>query len=278
MNPESAISSGSSNEIETATEPFDLAIEGRYIIRTDVHSHILPGLDDGSRSLEMSLEMARIAVSLGVQRMVATPHACHPAQTCDFSAADVRHHVKVLNHALYDHEIPLTVYPGMEFLMDETIPDLMESGHLITWADQGRYILTELGFHDCRACSWEVLDYVQGKGLTPIIAHPERYTWIHDDWRSVDRLEERGCFFQINVMSLNGLWGEPQRAFALEIMRHTKRWLIGTDSHSDHPKFWDFQSIRNLLIAEGLWTGQGEPRVSELNSSNRRSQPHRSNA
>lgn len=249
---------------DTKTPVFDLTEEGRYVVRTDGHSHILWGLDDGSRDLEMSLRMARKAVSMGVENLVATPHACHPAQKCDFAADEIRKRVAEFNAILKDHSIPLTIYPGMELLMDESIPELFEHGQLLTWADQGRYVLTELGFNECRACTWEVLDFFDSCGYTPIIAHPERYVWIIDRWDFVDQLEERGCFFQINIMSLNGLWGEASLTFAMDLMRRTSRWIVGTDSHSDHAKFWGIDHVGRMLRQQGIWTGPGNLRVSEL--------------
>jgi protein-tyrosine phosphatase len=234
---------------------FNLEEEGRWIIRTDPHSHILPAIDDGSRSLAMSFDMARTAVANGVKAIVATPHACHPAAKTKYDAAEVRKMVASFNQQLKSEAIPITVYPGMELLMDESIPGLIESGWALTWADQNRYVLTELGFHECKPCTWEVLDFLLARGLTPIIGHPERYTWIHNDWDSVERLEKLGVFFQINVMSINGLWGEPQRHFALELMRYTSRWIVGTDSHSEHPKFWGIADVREQLIREGIWSG-----------------------
>ncbi len=92
--------------------------------------------------------------------------------------------------------------------MDERLPGMFEAGELITWADQERYVLIELGFHHLPECAWEVLDYFIGRGLTPIIAHPERYTWWDDRLDVLHQLNERRCFFQFNVMSLNHHWGE----------------------------------------------------------------------
>lgn len=249
--------------MQRANQPFDLAEEGRYVIRTDPHCHILPGFDDGAPNPEVSLRMARLAESLGVRNMTATPHACHSAATCDYWASDVRKAVVLLNSLLQTHGIGITVYPGMEILIHDKVPEYFEAGKLLTFADQGKYILLELGFHQCPRYVWDIFDYFMGKGILPIVAHPERYVWLHDSLSLFDRLQERGLFFQINVQSINGLWGAPEQETALEIMRRTPRWIIGTDSHGDHSRFWGIESVRTLLQKEHIWSSQGELRAAE---------------
>jgi tyrosine-protein phosphatase YwqE len=238
--------------------------EGRFIIRTDPHSHILPGMDDGSRNFEMSITMGRRAASFGVQNMVATPHANHPASRYDYDADEVRERVAELNRIFREQRINIRLYPGMELLMTEALPEKMESGKLLSWADQKKYVLIELGFHKCPACSWEVLDFMQGRGLTPIIAHPERYTWWPEQLTTLHRLVERGCIFQINVMSINGLWGENTRSMAFHIMRESATWMVGTDSHSDADKFWGIDKVRDTLHREGIWSEADGPGVERL--------------
>jgi protein-tyrosine phosphatase len=236
-----------------ANGAFDLDEERLHIIRTDPHGHYLPGLDDGSKDLEMSIAMGRLAAANGFRNVVATPHACHPASTCHFSPDDLRRMVASLNDAYRDNGIDVTVYPGMELLIDEVMIGLHEDGQLMTWADQGRYILLELGFHELRPGAWNVLEYFEGKGLTPIIAHPERYTWLSRDRGTLERLIERNCIFQINVMSVNGRWGADIQRFALDLLRTVPRWIVGTDAHSDAPRFWEIKGVRAKLQEERIW-------------------------
>ena len=235
---------------QASQQPFDLEEESQYIIRTDPHGHYLPGVDDGSVDMRMSLAMGRLAASNGIRNIVATPHACHPATKCNFSPADLRQRVADLNAAFRSEGIPVTAYPGMELLIDEVMIDLHKDGQLITWADQGKYILLELGFHELRAGAWKVLDYFDSVGLTAIIAHPERYTWLPRDEKTLWKLVDRGYFFQINVMSINGRWGEGIQDFAMHLVRSVPRWIVGTDAHSDANKFWEIEKVRRALREE----------------------------
>lgn len=244
-------------------ELLNLDEESRFIIRTDPHCHILPGVDDGSRSLEMSLNMARRAVGFGFQTMVATPHGCHPALKCELPPKLLRKRVAELNEAIVAAHIPLTVLPGTEILLNDKVPAMYESGLLMSWADQNQYVLIELGFHQCNDCVWDVLQYFIDRNLTPIIGHPERYTWLPGKPETVRRLAELGCYFQINVMSINGLWGQEAQRMAFELMKFAPRWMVGTDSHSDADKFWGIEEVRLALRERGLWRGDGEPRLTE---------------
>lgn len=239
-----------------STPVFDLTDEGRYLIRTDAHCHILPGVDDGSRNMAMSLAMARRAVAVGVEASVATPHACHPANS-GFEAPEIRALVKQLNSRLVEEHIQLKVFPGMECLLGEELPELFEAGRILTWADQGRYILLELGFHECHESTPEVIDYFLHRNITPIVAHPERYTWLTSSGRIFRWLNELGCFFQVNVMSINGNWGGRAQSSALSIMRESPNWLVATDSHGPDERFWDLEGVRDVLSTNALWTGQG---------------------
>lgn len=246
------------------TELFDLEEESRYLLRLDAHCHILPAVDDGSKSLEMSLNMARRAASFGCRNMIATPHGCHPALKCYLSPSDLRRKVQELNDALQKEEIPVQVHPGTEFLLNPQLPELYEDGQLITWADQNRYILIELGFHHVDPCFWEVLNYFVDQGLTPILGHPERYTWLPSEPDTIRRLADLGCFFQLNVMSINGLWGEMQRTMAFRLMRYAPRWIVATDSHSDHDRFWGIGEVHRDLLKAKVWSGPGSPRTTEI--------------
>jgi protein-tyrosine phosphatase len=237
---------------------FDLEQESRHILRIDPHCHILPGVDDGSKSLEMSLNMARRAVGFGIEHMVATPHGCHPALKCDGTPEDLRRRVADLNAELEKAGISLRTSPGTEILLSDRVPELFESGELLTWADQGRYVLIELGFHKCPDCAFDVLNYFIDRGFEPILAHPERYTWLPAQHETVHRLADLGCWFQINVMSINGLWGDMQQQMSWKLMREVPRWIIGTDSHSDADKFWGIEEVRSALSERGIVRGNNQ--------------------
>lgn len=244
--------------------PLDLEEECKYLLHIDPHCHILPGVDDGSKDLEMSLAMAGRALALGCRTMVATPHGCHPALKCEGTPEELRYRVEELNTHLGEAGLPLQVLPGTEILLNDKVPELFEAGKLLTWADQNRYVLLELGFHKLPACAWDVVDYFLQRELVPIIAHPERYTWLPEQPDAVDMLLERGCWLQINVMSINGYWGEAQQRMAIELMRKTQRWIVGTDSHSDADRYWEIGRIASEIQKFNLQAIGGQPQMSTV--------------
>lgn len=244
------------------TAPFehilDPVIEGREIIRTDPHCHILPGLDDGSPDMTMSLRMARRMVQTGIQRAIATPHGAHPGIETDVHPDFLREQVALLRGALASADIPLEILPGTEVFLREPILDLYDRGELITWADQGRYILVELGFQ--RHCDglFDVIDGLIERGLTPIIAHPERYLWLPNEPETFAALRDKGCIFQFNMMSINGHFGGRMQQVAFRLMQCAGPFIVGTDSHSDAAKYFDFPAAKKHLADLGLIDENGE--------------------
>jgi protein-tyrosine phosphatase len=235
----------------------DLRTERQFLIRTDPHCHILPGVDDGAGDIQMSLAMARRAAAAGVRTIIATPHGCHPL-VADFMEPDfIYNKVNLLNTAIHNEQIPVTVKPGSEYLMNASLPELFEAGRLTTWAGEGRYILIELGFRHMLEPAWEVLDYFIARGLTPIVAHPERYMWLLPDSEAAERLVSMDLWLQFNVMSLNGLWGDKPRELALALAARTNRWIAGSDSHNTSEKYWGLDSAKEMLQAHGLWPPPG---------------------
>lgn len=232
---------------------FDPRIEGRHIIRTDPHCHILPGLDDGAPNLDMSLRMARRMVQAGIERVIASPHGAHPGIDTNTDPDFLREQVAQLNEALQAEGIPLTVYPGTEVFLRRRIMDLFDAGKLMTWADQGRFILVELGFQGKSSAVLDVVDHLLDAGVIPIIAHPERYLWLPQEPGLFEELRDRGCVFQFNTMSLNGHFGPRIQQLALRLIVASPSFIIGTDSHHDADRYFDLKAIRRRLEELGLF-------------------------
>ena len=139
----------------------------------DIHLHILPGVDDGSPSMESSLEMAQLALESGVKSVIATPH-CNLPDTICLNARQMQGQVQRFREALLQAEIPLKVYGGMEIFGTPQTAQRLQSGQLCTLAGS-RYPLIEFPFVDYGREATEILDSVLRLGLRPIVAHPELY-------------------------------------------------------------------------------------------------------
>lgn len=190
----------------------------------DIHCHILPQWDDGSQSLEQSLDMARMAVESGVTVMAATPHCIHGG------GKDILDRHRFLCEALAECEIPLRLMSGMEILGTEDTAGLLQSGELLT-LNGTRYPLIEFSFS---SDSWEIAQILQGvvrAGFCPVVAHPERYDCVRDEPRCVRPWLEMGCLLQINRGSLLGRFGMRAQDAGLYLIEQGFATAVASDAH-----------------------------------------------
>lgn len=195
----------------------------------DLHNHILSEIDDGSRSMEETIEMARIAVEEGISKIIATPHHRKPEYLVDKD--HILEKIKNTNQVLKKENIDLKVLPGMEIYMSRDIPEKLANKELLS-LNNSSYILIEFPMREELDYIEDVLHEVKIQGYRPIIAHPERYKKVIEDPNYVKRLIEGGCLFQINANSLTGAFGEESKKTVEILIKHKMVHLISTDSHS----------------------------------------------
>ena len=189
----------------------------------DIHSHILPGVDDGSRSLEESLELLEMAYRQGVRGIIATPHYSR--------SRDNRHHLPLtekVRGAFLEKHPDFEIWPGQETFFHEELPERLEEGQALTLAGS-RYVLMEMDTgRDYSYILRAVRSLVQ-YGYRPIMAHIERFPALRDDGR-LDELVQAGCLLQMNFDSLKGNFFTRDkwcRAKVLEGRIH----VLGSDMH-----------------------------------------------
>ena len=196
----------------------------------DLHCHILPGIDDGPKNLDESLEMARIYKEAGYSRVVATPHQV-PGTTWMSSIEDIKQKIVELNHALYTEDIELEVLPGMEIAFDPLIIDLLRNGQLLTLG-QSSYVLIEAPFQQF-PLNWEQMIFtILSQGYSILLAHPERCAQLAARPKLVDRLVESGIYLQVNWDSFLGYNGRQALRMAKYIAQSDYIHCLATDSHN----------------------------------------------
>ena len=206
--------------------------------RTDCHCHILPGLDDGSRSLEESVALAGKQVEWGFRKAVCTSHRVgkYPNQPGPVIAAS-----RMLQEELDRRGIPLELVPSMEYrLIPETWPETLQEGWLLPW--EGNHILIELPIHKAsRIGNIVPEDEVRrllDMGYQPVLAHPERYLYL--DMERYRSIKEAGALFQRNIGSLEGLYGEAVSVRTEALLAEGMYDLRGTDLHNmQYAEFFD---------------------------------------
>ncbi len=209
----------------------------------DLHSHILPELDDGSQSLEESLAMARMAVQSGVTVMVATPHCM------DDRAQQVYAAWRLLREALRDTEIPLKLYLGMEIFGTADTVRLLRAGRLFP-LNGSQYPLIEFSFRSTGEEETQILYQVLRAGYRPLVAHPERYGYVRENPELINLWTKMGCLLQINRGSLLGRFGPGAQRMAAELVERGFVTAVATDAHSPRVRTPWMKDIQTLLSQE----------------------------
>ena len=209
----------------------------------DLHSHILPDLDDGSQNLQESLAMARMAVESGVTAMAATPHCT------DARSVEVYNSWKLLRQALKENRIPLKLFPGMEIYGTENTLRLLQEGKLFT-LNGSRYPLIEFSFHSGGEQETRILRSLCKAGLRPIVAHPERYSYVQYDPELLNRWHRMGCLMQVNRGSLLGRFGTRAQETAVELVERKFAAVVASDAHSPRMRTPWMEDVRKLLSQE----------------------------
>ncbi|WP_066633664.1 tyrosine-protein phosphatase [Desulfolucanica intricata] len=196
----------------------------------DIHSHILPGLDDGAADLGISLEMARSAAGEGVRAIVATPHYIPGVYKND--SETVLKSVDKLNSCIQKEKIPLTVIPGVEAYIDILLPSRVKNKEILTINNGGKYLLIEFPMSEVPNYSEQVIFELMLSGITPIIAHPERNKAIINNPRLLFSLLNKGALVQLTAASLKGVWGKSINELAVNFLKLGWVHFIATDAHS----------------------------------------------
>lgn len=191
----------------------------------DLHSHILPGLDDGARTTDESVAMAREWVAAGVTTVACTPHSEPHIPKSSLAIA-----VDRLQSVLDAAGIPLRLVIGIEVFLEPDMAPLIEGEYAFTLGGT-RYMLVELPFEIWPQHTEQTLFELQVRGITPILAHPERYRAVQLHPERVAPLVERGVLMQLTAYSLTGRGGREFQKAAETLLRHGHVHLIASDSH-----------------------------------------------
>jgi protein-tyrosine phosphatase len=194
----------------------------------DLHCHILPGVDDGARTMEDALEMAMVAAANGTRVIWATPH--RKDITEGFSISYVMDLLAELNAELDRRGVDLRLLSGMENHLDLELPDEIANGRALRLNDS-RYALVEMPFFGSPNYLEEVLFQVQVHGVTPVLAHPERIESVQNDPSLLARLVERGMLSQVTAGSIVGLFGGRVKRLTHNLLRSGLIHVIASDAH-----------------------------------------------
>jgi len=196
----------------------------------DVHSHILPGVDDGSGSMEETMQMLKIAEEEGITTFVATPHYVAGSKNVTRDQLiDVRN--QVLDNAR-QHDLNIDILLGNEIFYSESVLEDVIAGKAMTLANS-RYVLIEFGMKECFQTIYHGLSQFVLSGYAPILAHAERYDCLVKREDLIEDLIKLGCYIQMNSKSLDGGFLNTEAAFNRKLVSKGLVHFIGTDCHGD---------------------------------------------
>ena len=200
----------------------------------DIHSHILPAIDDGPETLGESIEIAKKAVEAGTKTIVASPHTLNGLYRNNRNK--ILSEVNSFSQRLKERGIPLDVIPGADVALTPELIPCLDSGDLMTISDGGKYLLVELQPYYIPEKIHEIIFALKTRGVTPVITHPERDALIMKNSEILDGFIERGCLSQLTAMSITGGFGKRIRTFSAHLIRSGRVHIIASDCHSSEKR------------------------------------------
>ncbi|MEW6540756.1 MAG: CpsB/CapC family capsule biosynthesis tyrosine phosphatase [Bacillota bacterium] len=213
----------------------------------DIHTHILPGCDDGAANEAEALEAAGQALAARVDCVVATPHVIPGVY--DHGREQILARVARLQAALEAAGLPLRVFPGAEYYLEPELPEKLDRGELLTLADRGRHVLVELPMVGVSPYTDQVLFNLLVRGVTPVLAHPERNRELAARPERLYRLVQRGVLVQVTAGSLTGLFGSRAQAAAALFIRQHWAHFAASDLHGPGARLTAMGEMPDRLAA-----------------------------
>jgi tyrosine-protein phosphatase YwqE len=194
----------------------------------DMHSHLLPGIDDGSPDAATSVSYIKKMMELGYRKFITTPHAypdLYPNNPDTIQSA-----LAVLQKQLQEEAVDVEVYAAAEYFIDDSFIDRIKNNEQFLTLHQN-FVLVEISFMQPPPDLNEVLFELIVKGYQPVLAHPERYNFYHSKKEIYHRFKDQGCLLQVNLLSLIGYYGKSVQDAAHFLVQEKLVDLIGTDLH-----------------------------------------------
>ena len=194
----------------------------------DIHSHLLPGIDDGAKDLNNSIELISKMRSYGIKNFITTPHVLgdvypNTSETIKLKLKEVKDELKRRNI------LDVSVRASAEYMLDEQFSILLEKNDILPLKDN--LILVEMSYFSAPLNILDTLFEIQLKGYKPILAHPERYNFYHNDFKKYNKLKASGCLFQLNLLSLTEQYGKGVQKVSERLLKENMYDFVGTDTH-----------------------------------------------
>ena len=196
----------------------------------DLHSHLIPDIDDGVIDVEESVSLIRQFKQLGFTRLITTPHI--QDEFFKNTPEIINSGLEEVKQALIKENIDIEIEAAGEYLLDDGFEKKMQNGGLMTFGK--KHILVELSFYSPHPNFKSFIFDLQLDGYQVIMAHPERYSYWYRDFKKFEELKDSGILFQLNLVSLSGHYGETVKKIAQKMIEMQMIDLVGSDMHNQH--------------------------------------------
>lgn len=196
----------------------------------DIHSHLLPGIDDGARTFEDTLRLTKALQGFGVSQFITTPHIIQ--YVWDNTHEQILSNKETTVVELEKNKITIPFSAAAEYLMDDQFVQLFQSHQLLTLKDN--YVLVEMSYINAPIQLYSILFDLQVAGYIPVLAHPERYLFYHKNFSEYEKLKRAGCLFQLNLLSVVGYYGAEITKIAEQLLQKGMYTYVGSDVHHDN--------------------------------------------
>jgi protein-tyrosine phosphatase len=195
----------------------------------DIHSHLLPGIDDGAKDIDTSIALILKMASYGIKNLITTPHIL--GDVYPNTPEIIKSKLKEVKDELLKRNITgINIDAAAEYMMDEQFSAMIENDEeILTLKDN--LVLVEMSYFSAPINLYELLFKIQLKGYKPVLAHPERYNFYHTDFKSYYKLKQAGCLFQLNLLSLTDQYDKGVQKTSEKLLKENLYDFVGTDTH-----------------------------------------------
>lgn len=197
------------------------------ILRVDIHSHLLPGIDDGAPTMDHTIGMLRKFEELGYQKLIMTPHIM--SGVYDNNSEIILQKLEDVRKVSRDLDLKLELEASAEYYFDETLFERIRQKDLLPF--HGNHILFEFSFRNQPSQVEELVFDLKSAGYQPVLAHFERYMYYHPSIEVARSLRERGCYIQVNLNSFTGHYGPDVKNQAIRLLKAGLIDILGSDCH-----------------------------------------------
>ena len=197
-------------------------------LSVDMHSHLLPGIDDGLKTVEDTVAFVKELHSLGYKKLICTPHILSGVH--NNTPETINEALGIARKALAEAEVPVVLEAAAEYMIDDEFEKLLKSDtKLLTFGQN--YLLVEMSYLAEPFNLKEVLFELQMRGYKLILAHPERYGFMHGNFKDYEGFRDRGILFQMNILSMSGYYGKEIKKVCEKLIDANMIEFLGTDMH-----------------------------------------------